>query len=119
MEIEAALPPPEVRLNDYIRKYSLRLLKLTPTHPVNKELASQLASSSNPTSSNNLQLAKQLASKQTQLIRIYLTTSKLVELDSLETIYTSIFPPGNRLLLTKSILTNCLKRKPLRPIILA
>lgn len=36
MEIEAAIPPAEVRLNSNLRMYAFRLAKLAPSHPVNK-----------------------------------------------------------------------------------
>jgi hypothetical protein len=39
MEIEAALPPPEVRLNTNIRQYVFRVLKLSPSHLINIEIA--------------------------------------------------------------------------------
>lgn len=38
MELEAATPPVEVRLNSSIRKYAFRLKKLAPNHPVNKAI---------------------------------------------------------------------------------
>jgi hypothetical protein len=34
MEIEAALPPPSIRLNYNIRKYALRVRKLPRNHPI-------------------------------------------------------------------------------------
>lgn len=39
MEIEAALPPASVRLNNSIRKYALRTLKLSERHPINVAIA--------------------------------------------------------------------------------
>jgi hypothetical protein len=42
MDVEAALPPPEIRLNSNIRQYALRALKLAPRHPIQQEL-SQIA----------------------------------------------------------------------------
>jgi ribonuclease HI len=38
MEVEAALAPPSVRLNANNRQYALRMLKLSPEHPINQEL---------------------------------------------------------------------------------
>lgn len=35
MEVEAALPPPEIRIKTSIRGYALRMLKLSKTHPIN------------------------------------------------------------------------------------
>ncbi|MFL5833327.1 MAG: RNA-directed DNA polymerase [Solirubrobacterales bacterium] len=35
MEIEASIPPIEVRLNSSIRQYAYRLAKLAPSHPIN------------------------------------------------------------------------------------
>ncbi|RDL32487.1 uncharacterized protein BP5553_08943 [Venustampulla echinocandica] len=37
MEVEASLPPPEIRLNSSIRQYALRLTRLSKSHPVNIE----------------------------------------------------------------------------------
>jgi hypothetical protein len=39
MEVEAALAPPSIRLDNSIRKYAIRLQKLSPNHLVNQELA--------------------------------------------------------------------------------
>jgi hypothetical protein len=39
MEVEAALLPPDIRLNASIRQYAFRVLKLSPNHPINKEIA--------------------------------------------------------------------------------
>lgn len=38
MEVEAALPPPEVRLNTNIRQYAFRARKLPPSHPIHEAL---------------------------------------------------------------------------------
>jgi hypothetical protein len=38
MEIEAALPPPEIRLNSNIQKYAFRALKLSSIYPINIEI---------------------------------------------------------------------------------
>jgi hypothetical protein len=38
MEIEAALPPPKIRLNLNIRKYAFRALKLSSIHLINIEI---------------------------------------------------------------------------------
>ena len=37
MEVEAALPPPKVRLNTNLRQYAFRMLKLSPKYPINTE----------------------------------------------------------------------------------
>lgn len=34
MEIEAALPPPNIRLDSALRQYAFRIYKLPPEHPV-------------------------------------------------------------------------------------
>jgi ribonuclease HI len=39
MEVEAALQPPEVRLNTSLRKFAIRAMKLAPWHLINQELA--------------------------------------------------------------------------------
>ena len=38
MEVEAALLPPDIRLNASIRQYAFRALKLAPSHPIKQEL---------------------------------------------------------------------------------
>ena len=38
MEVEAALAPPQIRLDTATRKYAFRLSKLSSTHPVNLEM---------------------------------------------------------------------------------
>ena len=40
MEVEAALPPPSIRLSTSIRKYAFRALKLSPNHPIKVEIRS-------------------------------------------------------------------------------
>ena len=35
MELEAALPPTDIRLNSQIRQYAFRLAKLSALHPIN------------------------------------------------------------------------------------
>jgi hypothetical protein len=38
MEVEAALPPPYIRLNNSLRRYAFRALKLAPNHPIPAEI---------------------------------------------------------------------------------
>ena len=38
MEVEAALLPPDIRLNTSIRQYTFRALKLALSHPIKQEL---------------------------------------------------------------------------------
>jgi hypothetical protein len=42
MEVEAALVPPDIRLDANNCQYAFRMLKLSPTHPVNHELSTLL-----------------------------------------------------------------------------
>ena len=38
MEVEASLSPPAIRLDAATRKYAFRLAKLSPDHPVNRQI---------------------------------------------------------------------------------
>ena len=38
MELEAALPPPNIHFDNLIRDYAFRVHKLSPNHPVHKEI---------------------------------------------------------------------------------
>ena len=40
MELEAALVPPQIRLNTSLRRYAYRITKLAPSHPVNQAIRS-------------------------------------------------------------------------------
>jgi ribonuclease HI len=87
MEIEAALPPPEVRLNSNIRQYAFRVLKLSPSHPINIEI--------NKVESFRDDFDLQ-AIKPMQIERIYTSIQGLVDLDSLEQIQHFYFSPWER-----------------------
>ncbi|TVY32156.1 hypothetical protein LSUB1_G006482 [Lachnellula subtilissima] len=39
MEVEASLSPPAIRLDAATRKYAFRLAKLSPDHPVNRQIS--------------------------------------------------------------------------------
>ena len=71
MELDAALPPTEVRLNTSLRQYAFRLAKLAPNYPVNKW------------ANTHLYLPPDLHSP-TQLERIKDSISGLVEYNLLE-----------------------------------
>ena len=43
MEVEAALAPPHIRLNNTTRQYAFRALKLSPRHPIPVQIAQTLA----------------------------------------------------------------------------
>lgn len=38
MEVEAALPPPQVMLNSMIRRYAFRIHKMSPEHPIHQRI---------------------------------------------------------------------------------
>jgi ribonuclease HI len=80
MEIDAALPPIEVRLNNSIRQYAFRLAKLAPSHPVNLWAETNL--------SIPLSLQKPI-----QLEKIRGSIQGLVDKNSLEPINHFAFPP--------------------------
>jgi hypothetical protein len=84
MEIEAALPPPKIRLNSNIRKYAFRALKLSSIHLINIEI-------------DGIQSFRDehqiQAIKPTQLERIYDSIQGLVDLDSLKQIQHYYYSP--------------------------
>ena len=82
MEVEAALQPPNVRLNASIRNYAIRALKLSPKHPINEEL-SKLPTIPSP-------------KPMVQLERIRASVQDLIDPDELEPLQHFIFPPWNR-----------------------
>ena len=104
MEVEAALPPPSVRLSTSIRKYAFRALKLSPNHPINRELKSITTTTTTTTTTPvrpqprvNRQPTQLSAKKQpTQLERIQRSIHGLVDSDSLERIQHFKYPPWNR-----------------------
>ncbi|CAG8978349.1 hypothetical protein HYALB_00012484 [Hymenoscyphus albidus] len=87
MEVESALPPPEVRLSSSLRTYALRLLKLAPSHPVNHATNKLL----------NTQITPGKKKPTTpQLQRIHSSISNLYDLENLEQISHFYFPPWER-----------------------
>ena len=111
MEVEAALPPPSIRLNTSIRKYAFRALKLSPEHPINVEtrqlqLNDQLAQirlNGQPTQPStkrknvkNKQTRLSAKKQPTQLERIQSSIQGLVDVDSLEPIEHFKYPPWDR-----------------------
>lgn len=74
MEIEAALYPPDIRLDTSNRRYAFRILKLSPSHPINHE-------STVPGS---------------QLDRLRNSIRSLADIDSLEPIQHFKYPPWKR-----------------------
>lgn len=85
MEVEAALPPAEIRINSTIRAYALRLKKLSNNHPINQEIHKTL----HPQEEVNPR-------KHTQLKRIHKSISHLTEGMRIEKITPFYFPPWKR-----------------------
>ncbi len=88
IEVEAALPPPEVRLNLYIRQYAFRALKLSPLYLVNIEIQGL----QNFRDNFNIRRPKII-----QIERIYTSIQGLVDPDSLEKIQHFRFSPWEHL----------------------
>ena len=86
MEVEAALPPPSIRLSTSIRKYAFRALKLSPEHPINVEMKSI----------TQVTTKKTIKKQPTQLERINGSIQGLVDVKSLERIKHFKYPPWNR-----------------------
>lgn len=91
MEVEAALMPPEIRLDATVRKYALRASKLAPHHPISEELRLPQSDLLDP-----LDSASGKIKPPTQLERIRSSIQGLAELDELETIEHFKYPPWNR-----------------------
>jgi ribonuclease HI len=85
MEVEAILAPPNIRLDSNIRKYAIRLQKLSPSHPVNQELIRLRTPEFTET--------PRKAPQKIQLQRIQDSISELGDLSSLEKIQHFKFPP--------------------------
>ncbi|APA14489.1 hypothetical protein SS1G_06411 [Sclerotinia sclerotiorum 1980 UF-70] len=93
MEIEAALCPPEVRLNAGIKQYAFRLLKISPSHPVNL-IATKLATEKENQDVVATPQRKQL--KPTQLEKIKNSIQKDFDPLTLERIHHFYFPPWKK-----------------------
>lgn len=57
MEIEADLPPPKIRLNDFTRRYSLRIESLSQNYPVWSHLNKECPENTNITKLTQLEIA--------------------------------------------------------------
>jgi hypothetical protein len=100
MEIEAALPPPNIRLNHSNRHYVFRVLKLSQNHPIKVEFNKAIAKRSE----NELFLGSDFSSKSispskpkdkfdSQIQRLLKSILPLIDLSSLEVIKHFYFPP--------------------------
>jgi ribonuclease HI len=92
MEVEAALPPPEIRLNSNVCQYAFRALKLASTHPIQQELGHIPDANNRTTRSSRVYTKLPL----TQLERIHNSIQGLVDLDCLEAIQHFKYAPWNR-----------------------
>jgi len=88
MELEAALPPPQIRLNHKSRRYILRVLKLSSKHPV-KELVDKVVEDIR----EEVQFEEFNPSSTTQIESLVKSIYSLVDLDYLEEIRHFYFPP--------------------------
>lgn len=88
MEVESALPPPQVRLNANLRRYAFRLLKLSPNHPINEATNKIISPNERPT--------KEYTKPPLQLRRIYESISDLYNKNELEPIQHHFFAPWDR-----------------------
>ncbi|EDN93481.1 hypothetical protein SS1G_09348 [Sclerotinia sclerotiorum 1980 UF-70] len=93
MKIEAVLYPPEVQLNAGIKQYAFRLLKISPSHPVNL-VATKLATEKENQDVVATPQRKQL--KPTQLEKIKNSIQKDFDPLTLEGIHHFYFPPWKK-----------------------
>jgi ribonuclease HI len=103
MEVEATLIPPSIRLDNSIRKYAIRLQKLSPNHLVNQELARLRTPDFVETPRKAL--------PKVQLQRIQESISDLGNLDSLERIQHFRFPPWELKLLFQVVISSLPKEE--------
>ena len=89
MEIEASLPPIEVRLNLEVRQYAFRLAKLSANHPVNL-LKATTSDQDNPNSPNRLDWPKR--PKPSTIQRIRQSIQGLVSSNALEPLIHFYYP---------------------------
>ncbi|KAM3081197.1 hypothetical protein ACMFMF_011951 [Clarireedia jacksonii] len=114
MEVEAALVPPQIRLDAATRQYAFRTLKLAKNHSSHQLVWAQpLASDSDSDSDNDL-IPKN--TRLTQIVRIRRSIHHLADFASLEKIQSFKFPPGQLLHLIQSKLAAYQKRKKLKAI---
>ncbi|KAJ8063237.1 hypothetical protein OCU04_008470 [Sclerotinia nivalis] len=93
MEVEAALCPPEIRLNAGIRQYAFRLLKISSSHPVNT-IMDKLATEREAL--NTIATPQRKLSKLTQLEKIMNSIEEDFDPLTLEKIDHFHFPPWKR-----------------------
>lgn len=105
MELEAALPPPNIRLNHHNRRYAFRILKLSSNHPVNKEFKksislideeAELEDALYSDESVNSELIEIRNRKPTQIINLINSIYHLIDFNQLELIKHFYFPPWGR-----------------------
>ena len=95
MEVEAALPPPKVRLNTNLRKYAFRALKLSSDHPIRQAIGFGYPDTLSSPGYKGLESTIK-EQKQTQIERIQASISLLIDTDSLEPIQHFYFAPWER-----------------------
>ena len=88
MEVESALPPPEIRLNSKRRMYAFRMLKLSPNHPINAATDRIINPHEVPPRKRN--------QKPLQLQTIYESIKYLYQKVDLETIQHHYFAPWEK-----------------------
>lgn len=98
MEIDACLPPTDIRLNTSIRQYAFRLAKLAPSHPVNQWAQMNLNRASN-------------ALRLIQLERIKDSIKGLIDINSIEPIQHFLFAPWAKETPYKVIVSNLPKEE--------
>ena len=96
MELEAALPPPIVRLNHNQRRYAFRILKLSNNHPVRAKFNEYSALADSLDLEIELESTSQVSKKPTQIERLLESISNILDLSSLEPIKHFYFPPWER-----------------------
>jgi ribonuclease HI len=95
LEIETALPPPEIRLNSILRKYALRMLKISQMYLINIEFSRfQELQKELELGLKSLKSLKSL--KPIQIERIYTSIENLVDFKSLESLKSLYFAPWNK-----------------------
>lgn len=87
MEVEACLCPPDVRLNHSRRKYAVRSLQLTPSHPVAKVMKENL---------DPYHLEDDITFKGNQVHLINQSLPSEIEIKEIEPVKNYMYPPWRR-----------------------
>jgi ribonuclease HI len=100
MELEAMLPPPNIRLNHINRRYMLRILKLSNNHPIKIEVDKAIS-----------KVQENMGTSLTQIESLVKSIATITDFTSLETIKHFYFSPWNKEIPYKTIISKLSKEE--------